>query len=770
MILHAVEDNIADVIDISDSDDDNGGDESSHREDSTCTSDVDEDVHNMSVMSTSGKMQIELELDDVKLKNEELQDKLKAQRDGFNRDKEKYLRQLQFLESENESAKKNLALRTEKYYDTKKKLQAFVRASDAEKKKLTAQITQLTSQATSSTSSTPSTISNQHPFGERNVEFDEKMAELEEKIMKKSIEAKELKIMNANLEEECGSLQQQLLVARSDAGNVEDLNELKQLQSQVKDLEFTLRHKNREFDKLEKSAKNSHILEENLSTCNAKVQSLQESIKTFRVMEAEYNTLVLEKKNWTSHFRDLLNQADFMDVVDDKRVTMQDSEVTPVTVLRLLSGIQSKCASLLNSNGILENKVSELTSSQQRASLQVQQAELDLTDKTNKVTQLENSNALLRQQSKLYEGEVLSLRSLLKTFDTEMLMFGNKKKRSRTSMETSTEQGKDEAPSEVSVVMKLKNQEIEILQREISQLREEGAEALKKLTSDVGKLSSTSTHPPTDSADSSELLAEVKREVKVYHEKYNSLKEEMYWFQKVAGFDFIPQQTKVLHLKSNPSLERYQIQGEGEQAQSITEGSGSGEQKAPSYFVTPIDELNHLKGLIKAGKLVPSSSTDSSESSKRPRSDSASNQSSTGGGLDSSSLNASRANVSMSAGGVDSQKMNQRLKEVFREKIAEYREAVYLLFGYKVDLMPADSITGESGSSMLKLRSMYAESPEDCLKFVQRKGHEGLEILETDFATGLDDSIILALKASNSVPTFLSEITLDLFGKQTFLG
>lgn len=45
-----------------------------------------------------------------------------------------------------------------------------------------------------------------------------------------------------------------------------------------------------------------------------------------------------------------------------------------------------------------------------------------------------------------------------------------------------------------------------------------------------------------------------------------------------------------------------------------------------------------------------------------------------------------------------------------------------------------------------------------------------MEILETDFATSLDESIILALKASNSVPTFLSEITLDLFGKQTFLG
>ena len=33
--------------------------------------------------------------------------------------------------------------------------------------------------------------------------------------------------------------------------------------------------------------------------------------------------------------------------------------------------------------------------------------------------------------------------------------------------------------------------------------------------------------------------------------------------------------------------------------------------------------------------------------------------------------------------------------------------------------MPADSITGETGTSMLKLRSMYAESRDDCLKFIQ---------------------------------------------------
>jgi chromosome segregation ATPase len=502
MILHAVEDNIADVIDVSDSDDnDNGnsGNEDGSSDDEGNRSSGDERSQCQSVMTTSGTMQMEFQLDDLKLKNEELRDQLQAQKDSFKRDKDKYLRQLQFLESENEVAKKDLAARTDKYYDTKKKLQTVVRAAEAEKKKLMSQILQLSSKTSSEgqapvpTSPGQSGRSTGRSCRKSDVhgEFDKSMIDLEKKVIEKSAEAKELQIRNAQLMEECGSLQQQLLVARSDSGNKEDLSSLRLLQTKVKDLEFALRHKNREFDKLEKSAKNSHILEEDLSTCNAKVQSLQESVKAYRAMEVEYNTLVQEKKGWTLHFRELLTTSDLHDFEDDKKKSMKEVDVTPVVILRLLSNMQNKCASLLHTSGTLENKISELTSAQRRAVLQVQQVELDLTEKTNKVLQLENSNALLRQQAKLYEGEVMSLRSLLKTFDAEMLMFGNKKKRSRTSIESVAEQGDDgESLSEVSVLLKLKNQEIENLQRELDQQRKDGAEVLKKLSADVGALSS----------------------------------------------------------------------------------------------------------------------------------------------------------------------------------------------------------------------------------------------------------------------------------------
>lgn len=72
-------------------------------------------------------------------------------------------------------------------------------------------------------------------------------------------------------------------------------------------------------------------------------------------------------------------------------------------------------------------------------------------------------------------------------------------------------------------------------------------------------------------------------------------------------------------------------------------------------------------------------------------------------------------NVSVNRSAVDSDKLNMRLKAMFRERISCFREAVYLLTGYKVDLFSTDSYNGSH--PRLKLRSMYAEDPEDCLIF-----------------------------------------------------
>ena len=57
---------------------------------------------------------------------------------------------------------------------------------------------------------------------------------------------------------------------------------------------------------------------------------------------------------------------------------------------------------------------------------------------------------------------------------------------------------------------------------------------------------------------------------------------------------------------------------------------------------------------------------------------------------------------------------------MFKERITSFREAVYLLTGFKVDLYTTDVPTNGQAteeSKRLRLRSMYAESPDDSLLF-----------------------------------------------------
>ncbi|XP_064178576.1 mitotic spindle assembly checkpoint protein MAD1 isoform X2 [Anguilla rostrata] len=102
---------------------------------------------------------------------------------------------------------------------------------------------------------------------------------------------------------------------------------------------------------------------------------------------------------------------------------------------------------------------------------------------------------------------------------------------------------------------------------------------------------------------------------------------------------------------------------------------------------------------------------------------------------------------------------NQRLKEVFQKKIQEFRTVCYVLTGYQID------ITTEN---QYRLTSVYAEHMDDSLLF-KASGPAGgnMQLLETDFSRTLRELVDLHLFHQNSIPAFLSSVTLDLFSRQT---
>ncbi|GMI15972.1 hypothetical protein TrVE_jg661 [Triparma verrucosa] len=137
--------------------------------------------------------------------------------------------------------------------------------------------------------------------------------------------------------------------------------------------------------------------------------------------------------------------------------------------------------------------------------------------------------------------------------------------------------------------------------------------------------------------------------------------------------------------------------------------------------------------------------------------------------LSSTSLNVSRSQTpsrKASASAVDLEKKYNRLREAFSKQTALYRECVYQLTGFKIDL-------GNQVKPTVKVRSMYAEKEEDCLNFKQNDAGNGLDLLTSEFAQTVKDSDPAAMQyltSCKSVPAFLSHITLSLFEQQTYMG
>ncbi|XP_065340323.1 mitotic spindle assembly checkpoint protein MAD1 [Cloeon dipterum] len=100
---------------------------------------------------------------------------------------------------------------------------------------------------------------------------------------------------------------------------------------------------------------------------------------------------------------------------------------------------------------------------------------------------------------------------------------------------------------------------------------------------------------------------------------------------------------------------------------------------------------------------------------------------------------------------------NTRLKEAFKKTSQNFRQALYLILGYKMD---------GCKDGTYKLTSMYSDSNDHLLFKV--KEDDTVEMLETPFAETIQELIRLHLNEQGSIPAFLSALTLDLFSQQSF--
>jgi len=124
---------------------------------------------------------------------------------------------------------------------------------------------------------------------------------------------------------------------------------------------------------------------------------------------------------------------------------------------------------------------------------------------------------------------------------------------------------------------------------------------------------------------------------------------------------------------------------------------------------------------------------------------------------------------------IDAQKLHTRLKENFKQQIGLFREGVYLLTGFKIDMF------SDTDRPRFKVRSMYAENEDDYLMFVWPQDISqssppkeedviitSLDLLDSDFARSVSRTDCFAYMTKfKSIPSFMAALTLNLFEKQT---
>ena len=120
---------------------------------------------------------------------------------------------------------------------------------------------------------------------------------------------------------------------------------------------------------------------------------------------------------------------------------------------------------------------------------------------------------------------------------------------------------------------------------------------------------------------------------------------------------------------------------------------------------------------------------------------------------------------------VDAQKLHARLKEQFRNQIALFRQGVYLITGFKIDMSQSQGGGSESDCQIFTVRSIYGEDEGDHLIFKwSPKKKSKLDMLNTDMAHLLMKGPSgVYVKEHGSWPGFMASVTLQLFDQQTVL-
>ncbi|XP_050761894.1 mitotic spindle assembly checkpoint protein MAD1 isoform X1 [Gymnogyps californianus] len=444
-------------------------------------------------------------------------------------------------------------------------------------------------------------------------------------------------------------------------------------------------------------------MKENNGLLKEEVEGLQRKLERYEKVQAQLVAVELENEK-------LLGKLKSWEKLDQSTGL---NIRTPDDLSRQIVALQQRELVLKEQNSTITNSARILEKARQQLQEEILRIQSQLLDEKKKREQHEALVRRLQKRVLLLTKERDGMRAILESYDSEL-----------TPSEHSPQLNRRMREAE-EMVQKLHAHNTE-LEAQLSQVLEEvgnhkqRAEMLEvemKVLKSQECTAEQSTIITKEEVDMLRLkIEELEAERSKLEEENRSL--EMKLEKLTLQGDYDPSRTKVLHFSMNPaSLAKQQRKEEQQQLQEecerlrelvrVLEGGGSipGNLEGVGSFQSP-QEIAELKKQVESAELK-----------------------------------------------------NQRLKEVFQTKIQEFRKVCYTLTGYQID------ITTEN---QYRLTSIYAEHQGDCLLFKASSSSGGkMQLLETEFSRTIRELIELHLLRQDSIPAFLSALTLDLFSRQT---
>ncbi|KAI4532048.1 hypothetical protein MG293_018562 [Ovis ammon polii] len=386
---------------------------------------------------------------------------------------------------------------------------------------------------------------------------------------------------------------------------------------------------------------------------------------------------------------------------------------TPEDLSRFIVELQQRELALKDRNSSITNSAREL----EKARLQLQEEARQLGGQLlEERKRRETHEALARRLQKrvlLLTKERDGMRAILGSYDSELTPAEHSPQLTRRMREAEDMMQKVQAhSSEVEAQLSQALEELGGQKQRADMLEME----LKILKSQAGPAEQSFLFSREEVSSLRLKVEELEAERSRLEEEKTTLEAQLERLTLQGDYD--QSKTKVLHLSLNPA---------GAARQRLREDQQQLQQECA--------RLRELVRALEAGGPVPAHLEATSE------------------------LPSSREVAELKKQVESAELKNQRLKEVFQTKIQEFRKACYTLTGYQVD------ITTEN---QYRLTSMYAEQKTDCLIF-KAAGPSGtrMQLLETAFSRTVPGLIELHLLQQDSIPAFLSALTLDLFSRQT---